>query len=164
MSKCPIWPTTFLQFLMVIIVTMAMDSQSWSTNIPYRRYENIPSLMQLKNVNKESRCSKRHSYSRHLIMINMSSRNEELEDNKKDMNEAEEEEKSSQNLSSMPPHEYNRPKFSQSFLDHLEKVKGSDNNNMYTHDGVECTGEPSMDPSRLIQDDGLDSEYLNDFR
>jgi hypothetical protein len=44
----------------------------------------------------------------------------------------------------------------------MEKVMntfdGDDNG-----DGVDCTGEPSIDPSRMVMDDGLDSEYLFDF-
>ena len=30
-------------------------------------------------------------------------------------------------------------------------------------EGIECTGEPAMDPSRMVMDDGIDSEYLSDF-
>jgi hypothetical protein len=57
---------------------------------------------------------------------------------------------------------YKRPEFSESFKKHMEKVMntfdGDDNG-----DGVDCTGEPSIDPSRMVMDNGLDSEYLFDF-
>jgi hypothetical protein len=61
--------------------------------------------------------------------------------------------------------EYKPATFSKSFLAHMEQVKGgySNSNNSNNEEGVDCTGEPSMDPSRMVQDDGLDSEYLNDF-
>ena len=59
---------------------------------------------------------------------------------------------------------YEAPKFSKSFMQYMEKVRaegmGRGNKNK---EGVDCTGEPSIDPSRLIQDDVLDSEYLSDF-
>ena len=58
--------------------------------------------------------------------------------------------------------EYKPPTFSKSFLAYREQVRqkagiSSD------QEGVDCTGEPSVDPSRMVQDDGLDSEYLDDF-
>jgi len=56
---------------------------------------------------------------------------------------------------------YKPPKFSQSFLKHMEQVRKS---RVYNNEeGVECDGEPSVDPSRMVQDNGLDSEYLNDY-
>jgi hypothetical protein len=57
---------------------------------------------------------------------------------------------------------YQPPKFSSTFLEHLAQVKGS----IAKHsddEGVECEGEPAVDPSRMVQDSGLDSDYLNDF-
>ena len=60
-------------------------------------------------------------------------------------------------------YKYQAPKFSDSFMDHLADVKeGSKNIN--DDEGVECDGEPSIDPSRTVTDDGfLDSEYLSDY-
>ncbi len=55
---------------------------------------------------------------------------------------------------------YKRPKFSEAFRKHMEEVKGSFPIN--EDEGVDCTGEPSMDPSRMVSDNGLDSEYLSD--
>ncbi len=63
-------------------------------------------------------------------------------------------------------YKYKAPQFSKSFLEHMEKVKqqgrsrSAGNNN---DEGVDCVGEPSMDPSRMVQDNGLDSEYLDDY-
>lgn len=59
-------------------------------------------------------------------------------------------------------YEYQRPRFSSSFLKHMEQVKSSFPDNI-RNEGVDCVGEPSIDPSRMVMDDGLDSEYLNDF-
>ena len=56
---------------------------------------------------------------------------------------------------------YKPPVFSSSFKKHLEKVKGAFPDN--DKEGIECTGEPAMDPSRMVMDDGIDSEYLSDF-
>jgi hypothetical protein len=56
---------------------------------------------------------------------------------------------------------YKTPQFSDSFRKHIETVEGSFAINK--NEGVDCTGEPSMDPSRMVMDNGLDSEYLNDF-
>jgi len=56
---------------------------------------------------------------------------------------------------------YKPPVFSNSFKKHLEKVKGTFPDN--DKEGIECTGEPAMDPSRMVMDDGIDSEYLSDF-
>ncbi|GFH47616.1 predicted protein [Chaetoceros tenuissimus] len=55
--------------------------------------------------------------------------------------------------------EYKRPVFSDSFRKHMEQVRASFPSN---DEGVDCTGEPSMDPSRIIGE-GIDSEYLNDY-
>ena len=57
---------------------------------------------------------------------------------------------------------YQPPIFSESFLEHLAQVKGSIGTSR-GKDGVECEGEPAIDPSRMVQDDGLDSDFLNDF-
>jgi hypothetical protein len=58
--------------------------------------------------------------------------------------------------------DYKRPQFSDAFKKHMEQVMnafdGDDNG-----EGIDCTGEPSMDPSRMVMDNGLDSEYLCDF-
>lgn len=56
---------------------------------------------------------------------------------------------------------YKPPVFSDSFKKHLEKVKGNFPTN--DNEGIECTGEPAMDPSRMVMDDGIDSEYLSDY-
>ena len=55
--------------------------------------------------------------------------------------------------------EYKRPVFSDSFRKHMEQVRASFPSN---DEGVDCTGEPSMDPSRIVGE-GIDSEYLNDY-
>ena len=60
---------------------------------------------------------------------------------------------------------YIPPKFSASFLAHMKEVKEqklgkyADTN----AEGIQCDGEPPIDPSRLVQDDGIDSEYLNEY-
>ena len=59
-------------------------------------------------------------------------------------------------------YDFTRPKFSQTFRKHMEDVKGNFPAN--EKEGVDCTGEPSMDPSRMVMDDGLDSEYLSDCK
>ena len=59
-------------------------------------------------------------------------------------------------------YKYQPPKFSDSFLEHLAQVKGSSCRSG-NNEGVECEGEPALDPSRMVQDDGLDSEFLNEF-
>eukprot|EP00979_Chaetoceros_neogracilis_P018188 scaffold10556_cov258-Chaetoceros_neogracile.AAC.33 len=56
---------------------------------------------------------------------------------------------------------YKQPQFSESFRKHMEAVNSSFPVN--NGEGVDCTGEPSMDPSRMVMDNGLDSEYLEDF-
>jgi hypothetical protein len=56
--------------------------------------------------------------------------------------------------------QYKRPQFSDSFRKHMEQIKSNFPEN--EDEGVDCTGEPSMDPSRMVMDDGLDSEYLSD--
>jgi len=56
---------------------------------------------------------------------------------------------------------YKKPHFSDSFRKYIETVEGSFT--MNENEGVDCTGEPSMDPSRMVMDNGLDSEYLDDF-
>lgn len=56
---------------------------------------------------------------------------------------------------------YKPPQFSKSFMEHMKKVRGEERADV--EEGINCTGEPSIDPSRRVQDDGLDSEYLNDF-
>jgi len=56
---------------------------------------------------------------------------------------------------------YKPPKFSDSFRRHLEEVTGGFAVN--DDEGVNCTGEPSMCPSRMVMDNGIDSEYLDDF-
>jgi hypothetical protein len=58
--------------------------------------------------------------------------------------------------------DYKRPQFSSAFIRHLEQVKASFPDKM-EGEGVDCAGEPSQDPSRLVMDDGLDSEYLGDY-
>jgi hypothetical protein len=58
--------------------------------------------------------------------------------------------------------EYKRPQFSSTFLQHLEEVKASFPDKI-DGEGVDCTGEPSQDPSRIVMDDGIDSEYLGDY-
>lgn len=61
--------------------------------------------------------------------------------------------------------EYTPPKFSASFLAHMQEVKvqklgkSADTN----AEGIQCDGEPPIDPSRLVQDDGIDSEFLNEY-
>mmetsp|Transcript_18938 Transcript_18938/g.28076 ORF Transcript_18938/g.28076 Transcript_18938/m.28076 type:complete len:115 (+) Transcript_18938:110-454(+) len=56
---------------------------------------------------------------------------------------------------------YKQPQFSDSFRKYIETVE--DSFPMNDDEGVDCTGEPSMDPSRMVMDNGLDSEYLNDL-
>jgi hypothetical protein len=56
---------------------------------------------------------------------------------------------------------YKKPQFSKSFMEHMKKVRGEERADV--EEGIDCTGEPSIDPSRRVQDDGLDSEYLNDY-
>ena len=56
--------------------------------------------------------------------------------------------------------QYKKPQFSDSFRKHMEQIKSNFPEN--EDEGVDCTGEPSMDPSRMVMDDGLDSEYLSD--
>ena len=56
---------------------------------------------------------------------------------------------------------YKQPLFSESFRKHMETVNKSFPSN--NGEGVDCTGEPSIDPSRMVMDNGLDSEYLDDF-
>jgi hypothetical protein len=58
--------------------------------------------------------------------------------------------------------DYKGPQFSSAFLRHLVQVKASFPDKM-EGEGVDCAGEPSQDPSRLVMDDGLDSEYLGDY-
>ena len=63
---------------------------------------------------------------------------------------------------------YEPPKFSNSFKEHMDSVRKdyertSSTSSVGEDDGVDCTGEPSLDPSRMLMDDGLDSEYLYDF-
>ncbi len=61
---------------------------------------------------------------------------------------------------------YTRPTFSASFLAHLEEVKRQRLGriaNEHAEEGVSCVGEPSIDPSRMIASDGIDSEFLNDY-
>lgn len=64
-------------------------------------------------------------------------------------------------------YKYKPPQFSKSFMEHMERVRQQGNSGTASasasEEGVACTGEPSVDPSRMVQDDGLDSEYLNDF-
>ena len=62
-----------------------------------------------------------------------------------------------------PYYRYKQPIFSKSFLNHLNQVKKQRGYDNINNEGVDCTGEPSIDPSRMVQDDGLDSEYLNDY-
>ena len=57
---------------------------------------------------------------------------------------------------------YVSPTYSQSFLKHLSSVQNSYDMSSQG-EGIDCTGEPSIDPSRTIQDNGLDSEWLEDF-
>lgn len=61
--------------------------------------------------------------------------------------------------------DYNPPKFSASFLAHMEEVKTQKlgKNADANVEGVDCDGEPPIDPSRLVQDDGIDSEFLSDY-
>ena len=58
---------------------------------------------------------------------------------------------------------YKRPEFSDAFQKHVKHVTSTFLMNHGNEEGVECTGEPSMDPSRMVMDNGLDSEFLNDF-
>lgn len=58
--------------------------------------------------------------------------------------------------------EYKRPQFSSAFLQHLKEVKASFPDKI-DGEGVDCLGEPSQDPSRIVMDDGIDSEYLGDY-
>lgn len=71
----------------------------------------------------------------------------------------------SSSLSSWSSYQKRPPKFSDAFIRHMEQVINTFENNQYSGagEGVECTGEPSMDPSRMVMDNGLDSEYLLDF-
>lgn len=58
--------------------------------------------------------------------------------------------------------DYKRPQFSSAFLKHLKEVKASFPDKI-DGEGVDCIGEPSQDPSRIVMDDGIDSEYLGDY-
>jgi len=71
----------------------------------------------------------------------------------------------SSSLSSWSSHQKRPPKFSDAFKRHMEQVINTFENNPYigAAEGVDCTGEPSVDPSRMVMDNGLDSEYLSDF-
>jgi hypothetical protein len=53
--------------------------------------------------------------------------------------------------------------FSASFILHLQAVR---NENDYDSNdfGVRALGEPSIDPSRAVQDNGLDSDWLDEYR
>jgi len=55
---------------------------------------------------------------------------------------------------------YKPPQFSDAFQKHMQEIKETFPVN--DDDGVDCTGEPSIDPSRMVMDDGLDSEFLSD--
>ena len=47
--------------------------------------------------------------------------------------------------------QYRPPKHTSSFLEHLESVRSSWPDSGSSKEGVDCTGEPSVDPSRTIQ-------------
>ena len=57
---------------------------------------------------------------------------------------------------------YTAPTFSQSFLSHLEAVR-NEWYDSFDNSGVKAVGEPSTDPSKMVQDSGLDSEWLDDY-
>ncbi len=67
-----------------------------------------------------------------------------------------------QNTCMTDKQKYKPPKFSNSFMEHMKKVRGEERR-ADVEEGINCTGEPSIDPSRRVQDDGLDSEYLSDY-
>eukprot|EP00978_Attheya_sp_CCMP212_P013747 scaffold34597_cov43-Attheya_sp.AAC.2 len=57
---------------------------------------------------------------------------------------------------------YEPPKFSPSFLKRMEQVRASWPTTPENDGGVECTGEPAMDPSRQIQTLDLeDSDWMD---
>jgi hypothetical protein len=57
---------------------------------------------------------------------------------------------------------YEPPKFSPSFLKRMEQVRASWPTTSENDGGVECTGEPAMDPSRQIQTLDLeDSDWMD---
>lgn len=58
---------------------------------------------------------------------------------------------------------YTAPVHSTSFLSHLESVRNERENDYSEYSGVKAFGEPAMDPSRLVRDCGLDSEWLDDY-
>ena len=58
-------------------------------------------------------------------------------------------------LDSKTTKKYNPPSHSNDFLDHLQSVKSSWPDN---DEGVYCTGEPSIDPSRILQSVVVDGE------
>jgi len=60
---------------------------------------------------------------------------------------------------------YKPPKFSPSFLAHRNSLADK-HFSTYQYEtideGVRCPGEPAMDPSRFVKDNGLDSEWLEE--
>jgi len=55
---------------------------------------------------------------------------------------------------------YTTPMFSESFLKHRADVVSSWPSGGDIEDGVQCTGEPAVDPSRELQGDEGDSEWM----
>ena len=61
------------------------------------------------------------------------------------------------------PHNYKHPVFSPSFQAYVSSATQSREFHTELEEGVRCTGEPSTDPSRDLQNiGGLDSDWLED--
>lgn len=58
--------------------------------------------------------------------------------------------------------DYKPPQHSSTFLQHLEQVRGAwPDKQKEDEEGVECTGEPAIDPSRIVQAaSGDDSNWM----
>jgi hypothetical protein len=61
------------------------------------------------------------------------------------------------------PHNQELTPAQQSLLNHVQKVKQEMDPSCTTGEGIVCEGEPSVDPSKLIQPNQGDSEWIDEL-
>ena len=138
----------------IAVVVVVSFSHIWGTHA----WTTVASFSSIKSRSKSTivslmQTSKVTSY-KHALVLQSNRSDEEDEVNEESNCE-------SSIDSKQHAYVYKPPKFSNAFRQHMESIKGKFPTN--DDEGVDCTGEPAMDPSRMVMDDGLDSEYLSDF-